>query len=167
MTTGMGTLSLLQQIFPAQESNWGLLHCRWILYQLSHQGSPHILLNPSFYIANREKLQGETCEECCKGESQIQDIINIQSKDNKCKMQLTQGQGAEKQTQLQTTHQEWAPEVAIVVKYPPATAGDARDAGSIPGSRRSPGGGHGNPLQYPCLENPTDRGAGGLQSMDS
>ena len=40
-----------------------------------------------------------------------------------------------------------------------ANTGDARDAGSIPGSGRSPGGGHGNPLQYSCLENPMDRGA--------
>ena len=38
--TGMGSLSLLQRIFPTQESNWGLLHCRWILYQLSYHGSP-------------------------------------------------------------------------------------------------------------------------------
>ena len=38
--TGMGSLSLLQQIFPTQEVNRGLLHCRWILYQLSYQGSP-------------------------------------------------------------------------------------------------------------------------------
>ena len=38
--TGVGSLSLLQQIFLTQESNWGLLHCRWILYQLSNQGSP-------------------------------------------------------------------------------------------------------------------------------
>ena len=37
--TGMGSLSLLQGIFPTQESNWGLLHCKWILYQLSNQGS--------------------------------------------------------------------------------------------------------------------------------
>ena len=37
---GVGSLSLLQQIFPTQESNWGLLHCRRILYQLSYQGSP-------------------------------------------------------------------------------------------------------------------------------
>ena len=37
--TGVGGLSLLQQIFPLQESNQGLLHCRWILYQLSYQGS--------------------------------------------------------------------------------------------------------------------------------
>ena len=38
--TGVGSLSLLQKLFPTQESNWGLLHCRQILYQLSHQGSP-------------------------------------------------------------------------------------------------------------------------------
>ena len=46
-----------------------------------------------------------------------------------------------------------------MVKNPPADAGDIRDMGSIPGSGRSPGGGHGNPLQYSCLENPMDRGA--------
>ena len=54
-----------------------------------------------------------------------------------------------------------------MVKNPPANAGDIRDAGyadlrdagSIPGSGRSLGGGNGNPLQYPCLENPMDRGA--------
>ena len=40
-----------------------------------------------------------------------------------------------------------------------ANGGDARDAGSIPGLGRSLGGGHGNPLQYSCLENPMDRGA--------
>ena len=52
-----------------------------------------------------------------------------------------------------------ASQVALVVKNPSANAGDARDVGSIPGSGRSPGGGHGNPLQYSCLENPMDRGA--------
>ena len=41
--TGMGILSLLQEIFPTQGLNPGLLHCRWILYQLSHKGSPRIL----------------------------------------------------------------------------------------------------------------------------
>ena len=46
-----------------------------------------------------------------------------------------------------------------VVKNPPANAGDARDADSIPGSGRSPGGGNRSPLQYSCLENPVDRGA--------
>ena len=42
--TGVGSLSLLQGIFPTQESNWGLLNCRRILYQLSHQGSPSLPL---------------------------------------------------------------------------------------------------------------------------
>ena len=41
--TGMGCLFLLQGIFPTQGSNPGLLHCRWILYQLSHKGNPRIL----------------------------------------------------------------------------------------------------------------------------
>ena len=41
--TGMGSLSLLQGIFPTQGLNPGLLHCRWILYQLSHKESPRIL----------------------------------------------------------------------------------------------------------------------------
>ena len=52
-----------------------------------------------------------------------------------------------------------ASQVALVIKNPRADAGDARDAGSIPGLGRSLGGGHGNPLQYSCLENPMDRGA--------
>ena len=52
-----------------------------------------------------------------------------------------------------------ASQVALVVKNPPANAGDLRDVGSIPGSGRSHGGGHGNPLQYSCLENPMGRGA--------
>ena len=50
-------------------------------------------------------------------------------------------------------------QVVLVVKNLPARAGNVRDLGSIPGSGRSPGGGNGNPLQYFCLENPTDRGA--------
>ena len=48
--------------------------------------------------------------------------------------------------------------MALVVKNSPANGWDLRDAGSIPGMGGSPGGGHGNPLQYSCLENPMDRG---------
>ena len=48
--TGVGSLSLLQQIFLTQESNWGLLHCRWILYQLSYQGNLLIILNLSHSV---------------------------------------------------------------------------------------------------------------------
>ena len=50
-------------------------------------------------------------------------------------------------------------QLALVVKNPPANAGDIRGMGSIPGSGRSPRGGHGNPIQYFCLENPMDRGS--------
>ena len=55
-----------------------------------------------------------------------------------------------------------ASQVALVVKNLPASIGDLRDAGSIPGSGRFPGGGHGNPLQYSCLETPGDKGAWAL-----
>ena len=59
---------------------------------------------------------------------------------------------------LQARTLEWV-HVVLVVKNPPANAGDVRDMGSIPGLGRSPGGQHGNPLQYSCLENPMDRRA--------
>ena len=52
-----------------------------------------------------------------------------------------------------------ASQVVLVVKNPPDKAGNIRDIGSIPGSGRSSGGGHGNPLQYSCLGNPMDREA--------
>ena len=49
--------------------------------------------------------------------------------------------------------------ISHVIKDPPANAGDIRDVGSIPGKEDSPGEGNGNPLQYLCLGNHTDRGA--------
>ena len=52
-----------------------------------------------------------------------------------------------------------ASQVALVVKDPPANAGDTGDVGSIPGSGRSPGTGNGNPLQYSCLQNSMDKRA--------
>ena len=51
----------------------------------------------------------------------------------------------------------WTSQVTLVVKNPPANAGDTGDANSIPGSSRLYGGEHGNILQYACLENPIDR----------
>ena len=48
--TGVGSLSLLQGIFPTQGLNWGLLHCRWILYQLSYQGILPIIIGFSLLI---------------------------------------------------------------------------------------------------------------------
>ena len=57
-------------------------------------------------------------------------------------------------------HQSERPsQVVLAIKNPSAKAGDVRDAGSLSGLGKSPGGGHGNPLQYSCLENPTDREA--------
>ena len=53
----------------------------------------------------------------------------------------------------------WTSQVLLVVKNPPANAGDVRDVSLIPRSGRSLRGGHGNPLQFSCLENPIDRGA--------
>ena len=52
-----------------------------------------------------------------------------------------------------------ASKVALVIKHLPASAGDRRDAGSIPGLGTSPGEGNGNSLQYSCLENSMDRGS--------
>ena len=57
--------------------------------------------------------------------------------------------------------------VVLVIKKQPASAGDLRDGGSIPELGRSPGGGHGNPPQYSCLENSMDREPSGLQSIGS
>ena len=68
---------------------------------------------------------------------------------------------------LLPTSLSWASQVALMVKSPSASAGDIRNAGSIPGLGRSPGGGHGSPFQYSCLENPMDRGTNGLQSTGS
>ena len=67
---------------------------------------------------------------------------------------LEVGSGARVSNSPDTCYQ-----VALVVKNRPASAGNVRDTCSIPGSGRSPGGGHGNPFQYSCLENPMDRGA--------
>ena len=60
-----------------------------------------------------------------------------------------------------------ASQVALAVKNLPASAGEARDEGSVPALGRSPGGGSGNPLQYSCLENPLDKEPGVLPSMGS
>ena len=69
-----------------------------------------------------------------------------------------------RQTFLQRRHTDSASLVAQRVKHLPAMQ---VDLGSIPGSERSSGEGNGNPLQYLCPENPMDRGAGRLQSMES
>ena len=59
----------------------------------------------------------------------------------------------------ESVHVDGASQVVLVMKNPPASAGDVRDAGSIPGLGRSPGGRHGNRLQYSCHENLMSGGA--------
>ena len=66
---------------------------------------------------------------------------------------------SKKELNAKDSKELWASGVRIVVNNPPANAGDARDDGSVPGLGRSPEGGHSNPLQYSCLENPMDRRA--------
>ena len=67
---------------------------------------------------------------------------------------------AQSQTRLKRfSSSSRASQLALVVKTLTANAGDIRDVGSIPGSGRCPGGGHGNPLQHRFWENPTDREA--------
>ena len=64
-STGVGSLSLLQRIFPTQDLHRGLLHCRRILYQLSYEGSPHVITFPLFLIMSTlSSWQGrELCKE--------------------------------------------------------------------------------------------------------
>ena len=112
----MGCHVLLQGIFPTQELNLSILHCRQILYHLSHLGSP---MSSNTKLAQRHLTQSLFYNK----------VLTVS-----CNV-LSQ--------------------VALVVKNPPIIAGDT---GSIPRSGRSPGGGHGNPLQYSCIENPMDRG---------
>ena len=59
--TGVGSLSLLQGIFPTQESNWGLLYCRWILYQLSYQGNPDNAQNSLSQASTVHELWNSRC----------------------------------------------------------------------------------------------------------
>ena len=60
-------------------------------------------------------------------------------------------------------HDTWASQAALVMKNLPANAGDVRDADSIPGLGRAPGGGHSNSFQYSCWENAMDKGVGELE----
>ena len=120
---------LLQGIFLTQESNLGLLQCRQFLYRLSWGNMKHM----------RSFSRGMTDSHPCFLKTTV-----APCQENKIK-------GA--------WLEEEASQLVLAAKNLPVSAGEVRDAGSIPGSGRSPGGGHGNPLQYSCLENPRDRGA--------
>ena len=136
MNTGVGCHALLWVIFPTQGSNPGIPHCRQNVYHLSHQGSPELLEWVTYPFSRGSSLpRNQTGVSCIAGgfftSSAIREAIFIYS-----------------------YLSIWASQVALVVKNPPANAGDIRDVSLIPGSGRFPGGGHGNLLQYSCLENP-------------
>ena len=96
---------------------------------------------------------GSTCPHCLK-QITIQDLLYSTENSSQCYMVAWMG-GEFEGERIHV----WASQVVLVVKDPPTSAGDVRNVGSVPGLGRSPGGGHGNPLQYFCLENPMDRGA--------
>ena len=142
----MGTFSLLQGIIPTQESNPGLPHCRQILYQMSHKGSPKKAEennkdNQKIMLFKKEK----TTEKINEIKSWFFEKID---KTDKLLAGLTKKK--QRKTKLLGFLR------GSMVKNSPANAGDMD---SIPGPGRSPGKGNGNPLQYSCLGNPMDRGA--------
>jgi len=76
--TGVGSLSLLQAIFPIQGSNPGLPHCTWILYQLSHQGSPRMLEWVAYpFSSGSSQPRNWTWVSCIEGDSLLSKPENI------------------------------------------------------------------------------------------
>ena len=135
---GVGCHFLPQRIFPTQESNLSILHCRQILYQLSHKGSPFNVREAEFimffqpkdlnlYLKN-QSIQG-SCSIICIKAMALRASVYYPS----CGLP------------------RW-----LNGKWPPANVGDM---GSIPGWGRSLAERNGYPLQYSCLENSMDRGA--------
>ena len=158
----MGCHALLQGIFLTQGSNLGLLHCRQILYYLSHQGSPSQSINYcneswiefrqlilSFSVMGMDrKWCADTCLTISYPKGKNSDLQSWLTSENKY------------------SHYGWFPQVALVVKNLPDDAGDLTLC-LIPASGRPPGEGTGIPLQYSCLENLMGRGAWRVQSMGS
>ena len=129
--TGVGCYTLLQGIFPTQGLKPRLPHCRQMLYCLSQQESPSLLQG----IFSTQKSNQSLLH--CR-----QSLYQLSYKGSHMVM-----------------FKIGASQVALVVKNLTVNAGDLRYMDPISELRRSPGGGHGNPLQYSCPENPMDRGA--------
>ena len=159
----MGSLSLLQGIFPTQGSNPGLLHCRWVLYQLSHMGSPNILS----IIDHCEVKVTQSCPTLynpmdCTVHGILQAVIlecvafpfsrGSSQPRNRTQVFRIAGRFFIEPNPLQVGSLPGEPQGK-------PNTGLIKDTGLIPGLGRSPGGGHGYPLQYSCLENPMDQGA--------
>ena len=149
---GVGSLSLLQPIFPTQGS--GISCIADGFFKLSYQGSPQ---NGEHVI-----LQARTLEWVAfpfsRGSSQLRD--RTRSPILQADSLPAEPQGKPMWTWTESILRcclfpRGVPQDSVVKNLPAKAA----DPGSIPGSRRSPGGGSGNPLQYSCLGNPMDRGA--------
>ena len=128
--TRVGSLSLLQGIFPTQGLNLGLLHCRQFLYHRSYKGSPKILEWVAYpFCSGSSWHRNQTGSPELQADSLPTDLL------------------------------------FMYLGFPGGASGKEpvcqyrRHRGLIPELGRSPGGGHGNPLQYSCLENPMERGA--------
>ena len=127
MNSGVGCPFLLQGIFLTQGSNLGLPHCRQTPYCLSYQGSP------------------------CNNDSLVAQLVKNLPETQETPVSWV-GKFPWRRDRLPTP---------VFLGFPggsdgKASAWNAGDPGSIPGSGRSPGEGNGNPFQYSCLENPMD-----------
>ena len=139
--TGVGSLSLLQRIFPNQGSSPGLPHCRWILYQLSHKRSPRILEWVAYSFASGSSWpRNQTGVSCIAGGFFSNRSLEI-------KWMHTQ------RTLLNKLWYSQAMKYHAAVKESACNEGDL---GSIPGLVRSLREGKGYPLQYFGLENSMD-----------
>ena len=151
--TTVGCHSLLQGIFQAQGSNSGLLHCRQILYYLSHQGNPtwprwqELMAEPD---SNPSLLDLKVL-----WEQEPLGLI-LPKQPLSAFPQHGQWRGLAQIISVALDQSVWASHVALVVKNPFATA---EGADSVPGLGRFPGVGYGNPLQCSDLKNSMDRGA--------
>ena len=140
-----------------QDLNQGLVHCRCILYHLSFQGSPREgLINKH---VDYKKLENKR-RELSLGHVEFEMPLEIKWKCHVTIFLIQIKSSGEREGRevykLEGIKLYWASQLDQWVKYPLVNAGYA---GSILGLIRSPGGEHGNPLQYSCLENPMDRGA--------
>ena len=138
--TRVVNLSFLQGIFPTQGSNLGLLHCRQILYQLSHKGSPRILEWIAYpFSRGSSQLRNRTGASCIAGGF------------------FTNWATFTYFIYVLFIHINIYIYYIILYTYYTHISCNTGDLGLIFGSEKSPEEGNGNPLQYSCLENPMDK----------
>ena len=162
---------------PTQGLNLGLLHCRWSLYPLSHQGSnsQNRCDKPCCYLfwmisqpwASSPFLTPRLLNSICSTLPALglQELLDFGCGEPPASLLGVSPNASLGWCCTGSFHHfgrrscPRASEALLVVKNLPPHTGDVREWGSIPASGRSPGGGRGDPLQYSCLENLMDRGA--------